>query len=305
MIQNSNNNNKQYETIKLSTPLKNVLQVTLSRPKQRNAFTRKMAFELVEVFELVSKVDDIRVVVLAGDIDGKAFCAGADLVEGFATNEERDNNNKLAKRLVTPSLHRDEGGMVSLAIMNCTKPTIAAINGSAVGVGMTIPCACDIRVVLGDAKVGFPFVRRGLACESISSLTLPRLVGLGKAQELVLTGRVFSARDAPQGLFNYVESSNEDVMKRAYQLAQEIVENTSPLSIAFSRSLLLRCNTNTPEEVFLIESKAIASCIMGPDNMEGVRSFLEKRRPQFKSSAWSSLPDWFPFWKRVDVKANL
>jgi enoyl-CoA hydratase/carnithine racemase len=170
---------------------------------------------------------------------------------------------------------------------------------------MTLPTACEIRVAFADAKVGFPFVRRGLACESISSLTLPRIVGLGKAQELVLTGRVFNARDAPTGLFNYIEPTPEAVLARAYSLAQEIVDNTSPMSVAFSKTLLLRCHTNTPEEVFLIESKAIASCIMGKDNMEGVTSFLEKRNPKFTSSSWSDLPDWWPFWKPVDVKAKM
>jgi enoyl-CoA hydratase/carnithine racemase len=296
---------KKYETLKLSMPKTGIMQVTLSRPKQRNAFTRQMAFELVEVFDTLSKVDEVRVIILTGDNEGNAFCAGADLVEGFSAIHDNKDDKKLAKRAFTPSMHRDEGGLCSLAIMNCVKPTLAAINGSAVGVGMTIPCACDMRIVVETAKVGFPFVRRGLACESISSLNLPRLIGLGKAQELVLTGRVFTAKDAPPGLFNYIESTPEQVLARAYSLAQEIVENTSPLSVSLSRTLLLRCHTNTPEEVFLAESKAIASCIMGPDNMEGVTSFLEKRPPKFKSSGWSSLPDWFPFWSSVDVKAKL
>jgi len=143
-----------------------------------------------------------------------------------------------------------------------------------------MPCCCDIRVVAQDAKVGFPFVRRGLAAETISSWTLPRLVGLGIAQELVLTGRIFPAKDAPSGLFNYAVPQDQ-VLKKAIELATEISSNASPYSLALSRNLLIRGQHTTPEQAHLQESKAILHTTIGPDTAEGIMSFLEKRAPKF------------------------
>jgi enoyl-CoA hydratase/carnithine racemase len=166
-------------------------------------------------------------------------------------------------------------------------------------------CACDMRVVAKDVKVGFPFVRRGLACETLSSWMLPKLIGMAKAQELVLTGRVFLTQDAPSGLFNYTVDTPSGVMDKALELAKEIRDNASPLSLALSRTMLLRNSTVSPEEAFLVESKAIYTCTTQGDTAEGVTSFLEKRKPKFATNGWSSLPDFFPWWKPLDVKSNL
>ena len=296
----------EYKTVK--TELKDgILTIIISRPANRNAFTDELASDLIAAFEASNRNPEAKVVVLTGDPKGQAFCAGADLGgngEQFRVSSGQ-KKNKPSKRAPSLATARDSGGMVGLAILNSTKPVICAINGPAVGVGMTMACCCDMRVVVADAKVGFPFVRRGLACETISSWTLPRLVGLGNAQELVLTGRVFQASKAPVGLFNYIVPTAQAVMDKSYDLASEIRDNCSPFSLALSRTMLIRNSNMTPEEAHLIESKAIFSCVAGPDNMEGIMSFLEKRAPKFVTDAWSSLPDFFPWWYEPNVKAKL
>ena len=166
-------------------------------------------------------------------------------------------------------------------------------------------CCCDIRIVHAQAKVGFPFVRRGLACETISSWILPKLIGMGMAQELVLTGRIFLGKDAPPGLFNYVEKDEAAVMTHARKLAVEICDNCSPLSLALSRSMLIRNAGMTPEEAHLVESKAIYACIHAPDNAEGMMSFLEKRKPTFQTTGWRSLPSFYPWWFAMNVKSKI
>jgi enoyl-CoA hydratase/carnithine racemase len=294
-----------YKTIKSDTK-DGVLTITISRPANRNAFTDELAEDLCEAFASGSKDPDVKVVVFTGDPKGQAFCAGADLSgNGEQFRIHPGKTAKKMKRPTTTATHRDSGGTVGLAILNSTKPVICCVNGPAVGVGMTMACCCDMRVVVADAKVGFPFVRRGLACETISSWTLPKLIGMGHAQELVLTGRVFPAKDAPVGLFNYTVPSAEAALKKAYELAKEIRDNCSPFSLALSRTMLIRNATMTPEEAHLVESKAIRACVEAPDNMEGIMSFLEKRAPQFKTDGWSTLPDFFPWWLAPDVKAKL
>jgi enoyl-CoA hydratase/carnithine racemase len=250
-----------------------ILVVSISRPNNRNAFTEELADHLVEDFHAASTNPKVRVVILTGDPKGKCFCAGADLGgngEQFRQAPQQD----------VQETYRDGGGRVGLAILQCTKPVIAAINGAAVGVGLTMPCCCDMRVVDQDAKVGFPFVRRGLAAETISSWTLPKLVGMGQAQELVLTGRVFTAKNGPPGLFNYCVPGDQ-VLVKALELAKEIASNGSPYSLALSRNMLYRGQQLSPEQAHLVESHAILNCSLGPDNMEGIMSFLEKRPAKF------------------------
>jgi enoyl-CoA hydratase/carnithine racemase len=299
------NTRKMPNTVK--TELKDsILTILISRPKQRNAFTDELADDLVQAFEAANKDPKVRCIVFTGDPSGNAFCAGADLNgNGEQFRRSPNSEKKVDKRPVSVATHRDSGGVVGLAILNLTKPIIAAINGPAVGVGMTMACCCDMRVVVADAKVGFPFVRRGLACETISSWTLPKLIGLGNAQELVLTGRVFNASKAPSGLFNYVMPNAEQTLAKAYELASEIRDNCSPYSLALSRTMLIRNGNMSPEESHLIESKAIFSCAGGPDNVEGIMSFLEKRPAKFQTDGWSSLPDYFPWWYSANTKSKL
>ncbi len=180
-----------------------IATVTLNRPDHMNAFTLTMGKELEMIFEEADKDDSIRVIVVTGA--GKAFCAGADLSYGALTFDV----SKREGRDIDINEHRDEGGKVAMAIWKCRKPVIGAINGHAVGVGITMTLPMDIRIAAANAKIGFVFTRRGVVPEACSSWFLPRLIGISKATELVYTGRVFRAsEEEDSGLFNYVHDKS-------------------------------------------------------------------------------------------------
>lgn len=276
-----------------------VMVLTMSRPQQGNSWTEPMRNEICYMLDVASKDPKIRVVVVTGDPAGKAFCVGMALKDNPGDPpgdlpEGRPRNN---------SYWRDGGGTASLAVVRCTKPVIAAINGNAVGVGMTFPLSCDMSVAAETAKVGFVFGRRGLSMEALSSFFLAKAVGWKKASELVLTGRVFSAKDAPPGLFNYVVPSDQ-VMPKALELAYEVTQ-TAPLSAMLNRTMLLRNMSMSPEEAHLVESRCIHALGRHPDNREGIKSFLEKRPPQFKGDPFKEAPDFYPWWKEVVTRSKL
>jgi len=273
-----------------------IATVTLQRPEQMNAFTPTMAAELVEIFAEADRNDAVRVVVVTGA--GKAFCAGADLSAGPSTWDM----SKKEGREVPIREHRDRGGKVSLAIFNCRKPVIAAINGHAVGVGITMTLPMDIRIAAADAKIGFVFARRGVVPEACSSWFLPRIVGISRAAELVYTGRVFRAQEeAASGLFNYVLPSGE-VLPKAIVIAREIVEQNSAVSVALSKALLWHGLTEEdPQSVHLIDSQCFYWCGRRKDAQEGIQSFLEKRAPNFTMSPTADMPDFYPWWKEPKV----
>jgi len=272
-----------------------VALVTLSRPDHLNAFTTRMMNELLEIFAAVDRDDAVRVAVVTGA--GRAFCAGADLSAGGGTFDA-----SAAGAEVGVSGHRDGGGRVALAIFACRKPVIAAINGPAVGVGITMTLPMDVRVVADDAKIGFVFARRGIVPEACSSWFLPRIVGIAKASELCLTGRVFAAaEERSSGLFNHVVDRNE-VLPKAMSIAREIADNTSAVSCALSRALLWHgLGEAEPQSAHIIDSKCIHWAGRQGDAYEGVQSFLEKRAPKFAMSAWRDLPDFYPWWKEPKV----
>ena len=188
-------------------------------------------------------------------------------------------------------------------MMRCAKPVIAAVNGNAVGVGMTFPLACDMTVAAEDAKCGFVFGRRGLTMEALSSTFLVQAVGWKKASELVLTGRVFKAADAPPGLFNYVVP-REQVMPKALELTREVLA-TAPLSAMLNRQMLIRNMHMSPEEAHLVESRCINAAIRHPDHKEGVASFVEKRAPSFRGDPLREVPEFFPWWREVATRSKL
>jgi enoyl-CoA hydratase/carnithine racemase len=268
-----------------------VATITLDRPDRLNAFTPRMRDELVHLFHRATREDAVRAIVVTGA--GRAFCAGADLGSGGGTFDRG------AARL---SEYRDGGGEVSLAIFGSRKPVIAAINGSAVGVGITMTLPMDLRVVAEDAKIGFVFARRGIVPEACSSWFLPRIVGIGKATELVFSGRVFRASDeAGSGLFNYVLPADQ-VLDKARSLAREIAENTSATSVALSRALLWHgLGDPDPQSAHLNDSRCMFWAGAQKDAYEGVASFLEKRPPDFTMSASTDLPDFYPWWKEPKV----
>jgi enoyl-CoA hydratase/carnithine racemase len=272
-----------------------VALIRLNRPEQLNAFTPVMRHELLALFQEADGDDAVRAVVVTGQ--GRAFCAGADLSAGGSSFEKAQTPGQAAI-----SRHRDGGGQVALAIFNCRKPVIAAINGPAVGIGITMTLPMDIRVAAEDAKIGFVFTRRGVVPEACSSWFLPRIVGISKAAELVLTGRVFRAADeSHSGLFNYV-LPREQVLPKALSIAREIADHTSAVSVTLSKALLWHgLAENDPQSAHLIDSRCFFWASRQKDVYEGVQSFLEKRPPRFPGSPTKDLPDFYPWWKEPKV----
>jgi enoyl-CoA hydratase/carnithine racemase len=270
--------------------------ITLNRPDEMNALTHIMRKELIGLFEDADRDDSIRAVVVTGA--GRAFCAGADLGSGGSTFDL----SQLEGRKVSLSEHRDGAGQIALSIFSCRKPIIAAINGHAVGAGITMTLPMDIRIVAEDAKIGFVFARRGVVPEACSSWFLPRIVGISKAAELVYTGRVFrAAEEAASGLFSYVVQ-REQVLSTAMKIAKEISENAAPVSVALSKALLWHGLTeDDPHSVHLIDSRCFYWAGRQKDAHEGIQSFLEKRPPQFTMRVSADMPDFYPWWKEPKV----
>jgi enoyl-CoA hydratase/carnithine racemase len=275
---------------------KGVAKVTLYRPDQMNALTQTMRKELVEIFIAADQDDSVRAVVVKGA--GKAFCAGADLSSGGSAFDRAIQEG----RKVAIGEHRDGGGQISLAIFRCRKPVIAAINGHAVGVGITMTLPMDIRIVAEDAKIGFVFTRRGVVPEACSSWFLPRIVGTSKAAEWIYTGRVFRAsEEATSGLFNHVVPQ-EKVLDKAMMIAREIADNASAVSVALSKALLWHgLAEGDPQSVHLIDSRCFYWMGQQKDSREGVESFLERRPPKFAMKVSSDMPDFYPWWKEPKV----
>jgi enoyl-CoA hydratase/carnithine racemase len=268
-----------------------VATVTLNRPDRMNAYTGTMRDELIDVFGAIDRDDAVRVAVVTGA--GRAFCAGADLGGGGGTFDHA--TTRIAD-------YRDGGGRVALAIHHTRKPIIAAINGPAVGVGITMTLPMDIRVAAADAKIGFVFARRGIVPEACSSWFLPRVVGISKATELVYTGRVFRAEEeARSGLFNYVLPAG-DVVPKAREIAREIADNTSATSVALAKGLLWHGLADPdPALAHLNDSKCIYWAGTQADAYEGISSFLEKRKPAFTLSPTRDMPEFYPWWTEPRV----
>ena len=276
-----------YET--LETELSDrVLTVTLNRPERLNAFTPKMLRELLALYDDVDRNDEVRVVIVTGA--GRGFCAGADLSRGGGTFDHAE-----ARPI---EKHRDGGGLAVLRTYECKKPIIAAINGPAVGVGVTMTLPMDIRIASERARFGFVFARRGVVPEACSSWFLPRVVGISQAMEWVATGRVFPAEEALRGGLVSRVVPHDALLPTARELALEIAENTSAVSVALARQMLWKMlGADHPMQGHKVDSKAIYSMGRSPDAYEGVSSFLDKRKPAFSMKVSSDMPDFFPWWR--------
>jgi enoyl-CoA hydratase/carnithine racemase len=264
-----------------------VLTITLNRPDRLNAFTGTMGRELIEAFDLADADDEVRAVIVTGA--GRAFCAGADLGGGGDTFDWRELQEG------DGAVPRDTGGQVSLRIFESTKPVIAAINGPAVGVGITMTLPMDVRFAAEGTKIGFVFTRRGIVPEACSSWFLPRIVGISRAMEWAATGRVFRAEEALEaGLVRSVHPA-DDVLPAARALASEIADNAAPVSVALARRLLwTMLGAEHPMEAHRADSRAMFSRGQSADAREGVTSFLEKRAPSFGDRVSEGLPEIFP-----------
>lgn len=262
-----------------------IATVTLNRPDARNGFTVLMSNELADAFAMAGADDDVRVVVLTGS--GGDFCVGADLSGGSLEVTDEDPTDpeweEPATRVVRP-------------IFRLNKPVIAALRGAAVGVGSTMVLPADFRLASTDSRFGFVFGRRGIYPEGGSAWFLPRLVGLGRAMDWMVSGRLINADEAlAAGLVTALHEPDE-VLAKAYELATELIERTAPISVAVIRQMLYRLSAlDSPEPSFALESKLIASCAHNPDSTEGVLSFLERRTPEWTGVVSKDLPDFLPW----------
>jgi enoyl-CoA hydratase/carnithine racemase len=288
-----------YET--LLTQLEDgVMTVTLNRPDKLNAFNATMQRELIDAFDSADKDDDVRAIIVTGA--GRAFCAGADLSSG-ADTFDRDARRGPVKRRASGNVDysdpnvRDGGGQVTLRIFKCLKPVIAAVNGAAVGIGVTMQLAMDVRIASQSARFGFVFSQRGIVPEAASSWFLPRIVGISQALEWCYTGRVFPAEEALAGRLVSKVVAPDELLPTARALAREIAEKTAPVSIALIRQMMWRMlGADDPMEAHKIDSRGIYTRGRSEDVKEGVMAFLEKRPAVFKNKVSADMPDYFPWW---------
>jgi enoyl-CoA hydratase/carnithine racemase len=253
-----------------------------------NTFNEQMRDEMVAAFDLAETDDAVRAIVVTGA--GRAYCAGADL----------DDGGSAFKRTLAPgqTAYRDRAGVVTMRIFECAKPVIAAINGAAVGVGMSMTLPMDVRVMSDSAKFGFPFAARGIAPDGAASWFLPRLVGISRALEWCLNARVRPAADALEaGLVKSLHPADE-VLGAALKIAGEIATSAAPVSAALTRQLLWRMlGTAHPIDAHRLESQAIFELGNRADSAEGVSAFLEKRPAKWTMTVPTNLPDWYPWWE--------
>ncbi|MEV4083046.1 enoyl-CoA hydratase-related protein [Nonomuraea fuscirosea] len=284
-----------------------VATVTLKRPERLNAFTFTMRGELIEAFDLADADDDVRAVVVTGA--GRAFCAGADLGGGGGTFARRDqtsegettegetSDGETSDGETVDGVPRDGGGTVALRIARSLKPVIGAINGPAVGVGVTMTLPMDVRLASETARFGFVFARRGIVTEAASSWFLPRIVGIAQAMEWAATGRVFPASEALEGRLVSRVYPADELLPAAYALAREIADNTSAVSVAAVRRLMWSgLSAASPWEAHAADSRLMAELGGAPDSVEGVTAFLEKRPAAFPMKVSQDLPPGVPSW---------
>ncbi|MBK1788242.1 enoyl-CoA hydratase-related protein [Prauserella cavernicola] len=262
-----------------------IATVALNRPHARNGYTVRMADELAAALDRADTDEDVRVVVLTGE--GKDFCVGADLSQGgFDFDAEKGPGPEW----------QEPAGRCSKRMFAMNKPVIAAIQGAAIGGGITITLAADYRLAATDARFGFVFTRRGIYPEGASAWFLPRLVGLGRALDWMVSGRVFGAEEAHAGGLVHSLHEPEKLLAAAYELAADLVASTAPVSVAVTRQLLYRMSgMDSPVPVHELDSKLIAGITSNPDSIEGVLSFLQKRPPEFRLRAGADQPDFLPW----------
>ncbi|HJL99086.1 MAG: crotonase/enoyl-CoA hydratase family protein [Acidimicrobiales bacterium] len=279
------------------------LTLTMNRPERLNAFNSQMQREFLEALEHADSDDEIRVVIVTGE--GRGFCAGADLEKGAETFDydgqteeaktERASNE--GRQGGGNAWLRDGGGLLSLRLYEFNKPIIAAINGPAVGVGVTMTLPMDIRLASTAARIGFVFSRRGIVPEACSSYFLPRVVGVSKALEWAYSGKVFDAEEALAGGLVRSIHEPEDLMPAARAIASEIATNTSAISVTMIRHMMWRMlGADHPMEAHKVDSRGIFHLGQGADAHEGVVSFLEKRAPDFTLKTSEDMPEFFPWW---------
>jgi|HigsolmetaAR202D_1030399.scaffolds.fasta_scaffold00105_16 enoyl-CoA hydratase/carnithine racemase len=270
-----------------------ILTITLNRPDRMNAATPRMYEELIEAFDRADADDDVKAIIVTGA--GKVFCAGADLERGADTWSNRSDFTDLSRQ---QRYIGNGGGRIARRIFDCNKPVIAAINGAAVGVGITMTLPMDIRLCVHGAKLGFVFAARGIVPEACSSWFLPRIVGISKALEWCYSAKIIRAEDALEaGLFRSLHAP-EELMPVARALAQEFVANSSQVSLALTRQMMWRMlGAPHPIDAHEIDTAAMNALGQSDDAKEGITAFLEKRPARFRDTLSKNLPKFFPWWK--------
>ncbi len=287
-----------FETIRYEVA-DGILTLTMNRPDRLNAFNGTMMKEMIEAFDQADADDAVRAIIVTGE--GRGFCAGADLEKGGDTfNYDNREDRPGASGGVAP---RDGGGLLTLRIFECLKPVIAAVNGPAVGVGVTMQLPMDIRLASENARFGFVFARRGIVPEACSSYFLPRVVGISQALEWTYSGRVFPAAEALAGGLVKEVLAPDQLLPRAREIAREIADNTSAVSVSLTRQMMWRLlGADHPMEAHKVDSRAIYALGQMADAKEGVTSFLEKRPPQFPGKPSQDMPDFYPWWEEREYK---
>jgi enoyl-CoA hydratase/carnithine racemase len=283
----------------------NIATITLNRPEKLNAFTGIMMNEMIDAFDKADADDNVRAIIVTGA--GRAFCAGADLSGGPGTFDSTRQDRADRRAAIRPDgtvdwsneAIRDGGGRLTLRIFDCLKPVIAAVNGAAVGVGVTMQLAMDVRLASENARFGFVFARRGIVPEACSSWFLPKIVGLSQALEWTFTGRVFPAEEALEGGLVKAIYKSDQLIPAARALAREIADNTSQVSVALIRQMLWKmAGADHPMEAHKVDSRGIFARGSSADVKEGVASFLEKRPAKFPNKVSSDMPSYFPWWQQ-------
>ena len=294
-----------YKQIKTEIDENGIMVLTLCRPEAMNAFTGRMMHEMIDALDKADADDAVRAIIVTGDGE-RAFCAGADLSEGDKTFDyaARSDGGKKSNVIsdgdeVNWSSQdiRDSGGILTLRIYDSIKPIIGAINGAAVGIGVTMQLPMDVRIASDNARFGFVFARRGIVPEACSSWFLPRIVGISQALQWCYSGEVFGAEEALRGGLVSEIAPPADLLARAKEVALQMTQMSSPVSVAMTRQMLWRMmGADHPMEAHKVDSKAIFGRGRQSDAKEGVMSFLEKRTPEFADKPSSDMPGFYPWW---------
>ncbi len=288
-----------YQQIKYEVKDK-IATIYFSRPEAMNSYTPLMCDEINMALDAADNDPEVRAVIFTGGEGTKkpTFCAGFDL------NYSDNPFSYLTDYSVFEA--EDTGGINTIRIWQMKKPVIAAINGSAVGVGMTITLPMDVKICSEKAKMGFVFARRGFVCDAASSWFLPKIVGPSKAIELCCTGRIFNAQEALQmGLVTEVVPEDK-VYERAVEIAKEMYVNCSPMSIAMCRQLIMQgMGAATPMLSHKLESVCYHYVAQSPDAEEGAKAFLEKRDPDWKTNPATDMPKSYPWFPKEEFPRNI
>ena len=268
--------------------------ITLNRPDKLNAYTAQMGRELADAVNACDMDDEVRGVILTGA--GRHFCAGADISDGAGAFDTKSGSGAKNFGKVEDGKPSSGAGFIG-ALYGCRKPIIAAFNGAAVGVGLTLALPTDIKIASEKAKFGFVFAQRGLPPEAGSAWFLPQLVGLPQALRWCMTGKVFEAQEALEGGLISEIHPPEDLLPAAKRIVAEIAQNTAPVSVALVRQLLWRFGPAAdPFDLLKVDGRFAMSLGSSPDVKEGVTAFLEKRAPAFPGKVSTDMPDGYPWW---------